>query len=383
MRGLKIRSLALLVTIALLLCGCAQSSQVEDQAYVLVMGLDRSEDGKIQMTVQIPQISGNGDAPDSDGKESAYKQFCITAESYESALEKLSWAATRKPDLAQMKLLVISRALAQEPDFRRLIENIAQTERLYTATRVAICEGKAKDFVEAIQPYIGTRISTDVDALFEHYAAEGYLPESRLADLYYQTESIYSDPLTAYALLDARALQQQQAAPASAMRGSVNAISEDLESDQPTRYLGAAVFRDGCMRGVLNARQTIIANLLRNQIKSMRYECGGQSLTIVPARSVRLRVNAKADPAQLIVDARLSIGAQEEKPDEALLRASLEADIRNTIEAARSMGAEPFGFAEKAAMSFPNFDAWQKYGWRERFQTAEIEIKLRFAYSDT
>lgn len=382
MRGLKIRSLALLVTIALLLCGCAQSSQVEDQAYVLVMGLDRSEDGKIQMTVQIPQISGNGDAPDSGGKESAYKQFCITAESYESALEKLSWAATRKPDLAQMKLLVISRALAQEPDFRRLIENIAQTERLYTATRVAICEGKAKDFVEAIQPYIGTRISTDVDALFEHYAAEGYLPESRLADLYYQTESIYSDPLTAYALLDARALQQQ-AAPASAMRGSVNAISEDLESDQPTRYLGAAVFRDGCMRGVLNARQTIIANLLRNQIKSLRYECGGQSLTIVPARSVRLRVNAKADPAQLIVDARLSIGAQEEKPDEALLRASLEADIRNTIEAARSMGAEPFGFAEKAAMSFPNFDAWQKYGWRERFQTAEIEIKLRFAYSDT
>lgn len=379
MQKLKIRSFILFAAITMLLCGCAQSSQVEDQAYVLAMGLDRTDDGKIQMTVQIPQIAGNDDASDSGGNKSAYKQFSVTAESYESALEKLNWAATRKPDLAQMKLLVLSSALAQEADCRKLIEHIAQTERLYTATRVAICEGKAKDFIESIRPYIGTRISTDIDALFEHYAAEGYLSESSLADLYYQTESIYSDPLAAYALLD----QREEAAPASAMRGSVNAISDELESDQPTRYLGSAIFRDGRMQGVLNGQQTIIANLLRNQIKSMRYECGGQSLTIVPTRSVRLRVNTKADPAQLIVDARLSIGAQEEKPDEELLRASLEADIRNTIEAARSMGAEPFGFAEKAAMGFLNFEAWQKYGWREQFQTAKIEIKLRFAYSDT
>jgi len=384
---MKYMRLVCLVLFCACLCGCT-SAQVEDQAYVLVMGLDRTEDGKIEMTVQIPQISGSSGESGGGSDQNNYKHFSILANNYEEALEKLNWAATREPDLAQMKLIVLSSKLASEQNCKELIENIAQTERLYTATKLAVCEGKAGEFVAAMHPNIGTRISSDIDALFEHYCAAGYVPPSSLADLYYQTESIYSDPMVAYALLDdnqRKETSQQKggAVQTAAMQGSPWKLSADYKSDNPVRYLGAAVFQNGQLKGILNGQQTIIANLMQNHIETMHYEFDGQSLMLVPTRAVRLRVDTDSEPCRIIVDVQLSIAAQEEKPDEKKLRAKLENEIRATIEAARSMQVEPFGFAEKAAKHFWTFEDWQNYNWRDQFKTADIEVKLKLAYSDT
>lgn len=386
---MKISLLAFMLLICSFLCSCSQAAQVEDQAYILVMGLDRTDSGQIEMTVLIPQISGGSGAQEGGGSKSSYKHFSIEADSYEAALEKLSWAATRDPELAQMKLIVLSRKLAEEDLCKEILENMAQTERLYTATKIAVCEGSAKDFVEAMKPNIGTRISSDIDALFEHYCAEGYLPSASLADLYYHTESIYSDPMAAFALLEDKQKAESEnntnepAKAASALRGTARELSAEFQSDNPVRYVGSAVFKDGSMRGTFNLHQTMIANLLRNQIESMRYECEGQSLLLIPTRSVRLKVDTKSMPIRILIDAQLSIAAQEEKPDENKLRRQLENDIRNTIQAAQNMSAEPFGFAEKASVHFLTFDRWKAFNWREQFRNAEIDIKLKFAYSDT
>lgn len=368
----------------LLLSGCSQASQVENHAYVLVMGLDKYGDGQMKMTVQIPQISGNAAEEENSGKNGNYMKLSVSAENYEAALEKLDWASPRDLNLSQIKLIVLSRELAESEECTKLIENIAQTERLYTATRVAVCEGSAEEFVAAIEPKIGTRISTDIDAMFEHYISRGYVPQSSLAELFYLTKSIYSDPMVTYALLKDGQKQVESSATeeASALSGSVESVSESYDSDISTRFLGAAVFVDGRMRGVLNGTQTVIAALLRNEIDSMRYECDGQSLTIVPARPVYIRVDAKNEPICIHINAKLSLAAQEELPDEEKLRSSLEKDIRETIESARQMDAEPFGFAEKAAQHFLTIADWQNFDWDKHYANAEFEIDLSFANSD-
>lgn len=384
------RFLALLMLPVLLLSGCSQASQVENHAYVLVMGLDQTQDGDIQMTVQIPRISGNADSQSDSGSSGDYLKLSVSAENYESALEQLDWASPRDMNLSQLKLIVVASDLAQSDNFRSIIKNITHTERLYTACKVAVCEGKAADFISAIQPRIGTRISTDIEAMFEHYTARGYVPASSLADLFYQTESIYSDPMVTYALLentppDSSASSDengQDARSASALSGDIRTVSDRYESDISTRYLGAAVFANGQMQGVFTGTQTVIANLLRNELKSMRYECGGQNLNIVPARPVYIRVDPSADPIRISINAKLAISAQEEMPNEDTLRASLEGDIRSVIQAAQQMGAEPFGFAEKAASHFLTIVAWRAYNWHEKFRQAQIQIDLSFAHSD-
>ena len=383
---MKKRSMLVLLMFCVMnLTGCALTSQVEDQAYVLVMGLDRTEDGQLEMTVQIPRISGSTNEGNSGSGDENYMQMSVKAADFEGALEKLDWASPRNVNLAQMKLIVVSQALAKEAGFRQLIANIAQTERLFTATKVAVCEEDAKEFVSAIRPYIGTRISTDIEAMFDHYNDCGYVPESSLADLYYQTESVYSDPMVTYALLNQDALQKQEekkSTPASAFLQSVRHASETYESEIPTRYLGAAVFSQGSMKCMLNGGETILANLLRNELDTFRYECNGQSLEFVPTRPVRLSVDTDSKPAQITINIALSYAAQERTPDETLLKAQLKDDIETLIRTTQNAGVEPFGLAEKAAKNFLTLSDWVDYNWRIQYSNAEIMVQLRFAQSD-
>lgn len=372
----RIRMIVLLL-LCMLLSACSQASQVENHAYVLVMGLDILPDGRLQMTVQVPKIAGgSGQASGEGTPQDNYTQFTVTADDYESALARLNWASPRDLTLSQIKLIVLSRVTAEDVRCRELIENIAQTERLYTAARVAVCEGKASDFVKAIQPNIGTHISMDIEAMYEHYTGSGYIPASSLAELYYQTESIYSDPMVTYAILN------PSSKPAAALSGSLQQISSEFESDIEARYLGAAVFADGKMCGTFTGEECIMANLIRNEIEAIRYECGGQTLDVVPARAAFVSVDVSGERPRIRINAHLAIAAQEKRPDEEKLRSSFEHDIRETISRAQDMGAEPFGFAEKAARHFLTIDDWLAYNWRDQFKNAEIEVELHFSSSD-
>lgn len=379
----RFKKMALLLIAVFLLPGCSMASQVEDQAYVLVMGLDRLRDGQVEMTVQIPKITAG--ASENGGGQGNYMQMSITSASFEAALEKLEWALPRNMNLAQMKLIVISRNLASETACKELIANIAQTERLFTATKIAVCEGSAKEFVLAVQPYAGARISTDIEAMFDHYNDCGYVPESSLADLYYQTESVYSDPMVSYAVLNSAALKKQEenkSVPASVFLEGMKSASDSCESEIPTRYLGAALFSNGCMKGILNGGQTVIANLLRNELDSFRYENNGQNLEFVPTRPVYLHVDTKANPIKVHANIRLSYAAQEKIPNEAVLERQLKNDIMQTILYTQELGVEPFGFAERAARKFLTLEDWINFDWKKQYSQAEIEINLHFAQSD-
>lgn len=367
------------------LSGCSRASQAEDQAYVLVMGLDKTVSDQLEMSVLIPRISGKTSGESSGSAPENYMHLCVTANDFEAALEKLDWASPRNLNLAQMKLIVLSRDLADSQECPELIANISQTERLFTATKVAVCEGGAKEFVETIRPSIGTRISTDIESMFKHYNDHGYLPESSLAELYYQTASVYSDPMVAFAVLDVQEPKEEsteEVTPAGAFDRSIQELSASYRSEIATRYLGAAVFSEGKMRCILDGNQTIFTNLLRNELDSFRYEVGGQNLEFVPTRPVYINVDPAEKRAHIQINMALSFAAQEKIPDKEVLRKKLTDDLERIIEYTQTMNVEPFGFAEHAARRFLTLSDWLEYDWKKHYQDAQIEIELHLAQSD-
>ncbi len=382
--------LPLLLAACMLLGGCNNHAQVENQAFVLVMGLDRTEDGQLAMSAQIPRIAGNATSADGSGGSSGYAQMRVTGANYEEALERLDWIAPRDLNPAQLKLVVLSRELAESPDCPALIDHLARTERLFTATRVVVCEGSAEEFVSKIQPTVGTRLSTDISALFEHCIGRGFTPRSRLADLYYLMNSVYCDPMIGYAVLGPKAKSADdpdddsgagEAQEASALSGELMDLSDEYESDIPMRFIGAALFRDGRMCGVLDGQQTVCANLLQNELDSFYYGFGDTSVEIIPEGFIHLRVDTDAEPPVLRVRGKLSLAAEELEIDVAALTRRLNEDMEATIRAAQRLGVDPFGFAEAAARHFATIDDWVRYGWRERYVEATPDVRIEFTAS--
>ncbi|MBQ8505995.1 MAG: hypothetical protein IJ466_00950 [Clostridia bacterium] len=379
----KLIAFFLAAALPMLLGGCAESRQAENQAYVIAMGLDRTEEGGIEISAQIPKISGSQNSESGGGSKSSgnYLPISAAAADYVTALERLNWSVPRELNLSQIKIIIISRALASEADFGELMQELVNTEQLFAAADVVVCEGSAKEFVNALSPTLGTRLSADIESTIEHYQSLGVMPDCSLANLNYYTQSVYSDPLAGYAILSGEGAETSKAQPASALGGSPQEIMQSAESEITTRYLGAAVFANGSFRGVLNGDQAILTNLINNSLDSFRYVFDGDTLELSPMGQCRISVDTKENPARIAISLNLSISGQNKTPDVNKLREALKGDMMEAISLARDMGADPFGFAEAAARDFLTLQEWLDYDWRSRFQDAEIEIKLRFSHA--
>ena len=348
---------------ALVLCGCAQSRQVENQSYVIVLGVDENDSGGIKLTAKIPVLSSSSSGNEPSAGDS-YKQFSSSADTYSIALEKLHVASPRNLNLSQVELLVLSETLTEKDDFRSLIEDIAQTERLYTAAYTVICSGKAEDFVNALEPAVGSRLSLDIPAIFENYAEQGLIPVSTLADLYYSTESIYSDPVVANA-----ELTQEEA----------NAAIKPYTG---THINGSRVFSDGVYKMDLSANESILANLMRNEVKYFRYEIDGSSIEAAPYAPAKISVDLDKIPAKLMVRLRINVGSQEDLPDVQRIKDTLIQDTKALIQKAQQYGAEPFGFAASAAAKFPSIEKWLACDWENVYKNAEVEVSVSISRWD-
>lgn len=380
----RLTAVLLLLFLALPLCGCSAAGQVENQAYVIALGVDRSADGGIELSVQVPKISGGQSSSEDGSSAEEYLSVSVRADSYEHAVERLNWAMPKDMNLSQIELIVLSEEIAAERYCRELIDRISNTERLFAAANVVICSGKAKPFVEALSPTLGSRLSADISAALEHYRSIGVISGSSLAYLNYLSNSVYSDPTVAYAAC-VPADQEENSAPASALssRSLSSALSEDLQSPLEIRYLGVAILADGSLQGVLRGDQAILANLISNRLDRFRYTCGGESLEFTPVGKCRVQIDTNADPVRIRLSLHLTVADQEYIPEEYVMRDVLERDMREVISAAQRINADPFGFAEVAAGNFWTLEDWISYNWRQRFRHAEVEIKLRFTHADT
>lgn len=364
----RITAILLLCACLMTLSGCSEYDQVENLAYVVILGVDLAESGEFELSAVIPKISGSRGGESSGGSESSSQLVYSAAGSdFADALSMLHWAVPRRLELSQIELIVVSEALAADKRFIEAAPDMIHS--LYGAARLAVCAGRASDFVSAEKPQIGSQTQTELTAMFEDYTHNGYIPDTTFADFFYKTASIYSDPLAIYAE------PSPEAQPASIVIPD-NPVEPGLKTQQANRYLGAAVFRDGQLAGVLGGKDLLCCRLLRGDDLSFPYALGEKALELAVLGTPRISIDTEAEPVKITIRMNFSILPGSDFVDDMQLAQSLERDLRASIDACKAMNTEPFEFAESAARSFLTNADWQAYGWRERFLESEIEFEI-------
>ena len=356
----------LLMPLCLSLSGCNSSGELENQAYVLILGVDRLPGGALELTARIPRVAGKG-AQESDGSSGdSYMTFSAAGENYARAMEALQWVTPRRTNLSHIEMLVASRTIAEEAGFSRLVDQIAETPHLYITARFVVCEGTARDFIETQQAVIGTRLSADIEATLAHYAAFGYIPNSSFADVYYAGASVYSDPVAIMGYV------KGADEPASAlMRGD----DDHGASAMHQRFAGAALFEGGRMVGTLDTVETQLLNLVLGETASLSVDCNGRAVELmldsVPQKTVETGVAPRLTLALELLSANEDCGAYARETELLLVR-SFEALIAKC----QRLNADPFGFAEEAAGHFMTVPEWLAYDWQTHYSAAAVDVKV-------
>ena len=345
------RIMAWLLLPCMALGGCQRTGEGENQAYVLMLGLDRGQDGLLRLTARVPKVgrnsSGDGGQASGGGK---YLSFTASGADWPQACEALERATPRPLNLSHIDMIVASRTLASEAGFPALVRRVAQTPHLYTTARFIVCEGSAGDLVNAQEAVIGQRLSAELQAMLAHYADEGTIPDSSLAEYDYAVYSIYSDPLAILARLD------DQGSPV---------------------YAGAALFREGVCVMTLDADQTRLMRLIRGEAKGLDIDLDGRTVELTAEGRVKRRVTTRAEGTLLGLEVRLSTANEITGSEIDQITNRLRYLIDDIIERCQRAGVEPFGFSERAAAGYTTVSQWLSCDWRSRYAAAQIRADVR------
>ena len=373
----QIKLIALTIAVCLAITGCAANGEVENQAFALVLGVDRV-DGAIELTMRIPHIGKSGESGDTNGGSEDYLVLSARGDSYAQALEHLQWSVERELNLSQLKLVIVSESLASEPGFAPLISSIAETRHLYTTSAFVVCEGSAREFIEGQETVLGTRLSSEIAAEFRHYAAHGYIPRSTFADLYYLSRSFYSDPTGIRGFIESdKSVESGDSTPASAViAADPDDVIRETDTASSRHCLGAVIFRDGVLARLLDARETLLLDLATGRVDSFVYSAGGNAYSLSSILRPKRRVRVSNGAVEIALTVRLASEARLPKEAVEPLKSSIANDIVTLIHSCQADRLDPFGFAERAAIHFPTFDDWLAFDWRERFAEASVSVEV-------
>lgn len=351
------------------LTGCSDLDQVENLAYAEILGIELNALNEIEVSIQVPKIAGQRGESSGGSGESQPLVYSAGGKSFDEALNLLQWAVPRRLDLSQIKLIVISEALAMDDRFEQAAATIMATPRLYTAARFAVCEGSAKEFVKAEKPVIGTRLSTELEATFEDYIRNGFIPDASFADVFLSGKSFYSDSLAIHANGSDPAMTAAAIIPDSAGTSGV-------EMQNSNRFLGAAVFRQGKMTGRLSGEEYLYCKILQGKKQAFPFIIDGQTVGLTTLGKPSVHVDTSSEPIRISVKLRISVFSSSKNAPEESLKAELTEAFDQVVRTCKAMNAEPFGFAKHAAGSFASASDWLAFDWQKRFSESDVDIQI-------
>lgn len=358
----------LLAALCLLSAGCGRPDEVENQAYALLLGIDREADGSLRLTARVPRVGNENKSEKRDSPSGgAYLTFSAGGIDWIDALQALQWATPRRLNLSHIEIIAVSQALAREGDFPELVRRVAETPHLYTTARFVVCEGSAGAFVEAGKTVIGSQLSSELKAMLRHYADEGYIPDVSFSDLYYATNSVYSDPVAIWGYCENAA--ERPSEPGSS--------ASTPESPVEQRYAGAALFCRGRFQRALDLKQTAVLNCVSGRSDSIKLEIDGKSVELTLTGEPIKRVDVDGDAVRVRLD--LSFATPDTEDPGELRRAgqAIQAAAEEVIGICRELGTDPMGFAEIAVGKFATLSDWLRFDWRRHFAGSEATVSVR------
>ncbi|MFC6458918.1 Ger(x)C family spore germination protein [Paenibacillus vulneris] len=360
---------AMVVTALLLSTGCWDRKEVNDLAIVTIAGIDRKDNGEIELTVEIvvpkqeggkTQISGNA------SKESGPTLiWSASGATVADAVSKLQRKLSRAIYWGQLELLVVGEALSRDR-FREQLDYIVRDNNIRLRVQPFVCKGAVSDFLASASP----------------------LEQTKADFLGGEADRVFHRSITLNLLVQGLGKNTQ-----SAMLPYLDITQEGNKSIPYVK--GYAVFSRERMAGVIQGDSFSGAKWILHQVK-------GDVETVKMRKPISslISIGILSSSTQLVTELqegmpRIEVGIEAEvnvvqnttrfkTSDPNFIRQvekSASDDIRRNVETAikqsQEMGADIFGFGEVINRRYPG--EWQQLQdrWDMIFPSMQVKVEVK------
>jgi spore germination protein KC len=247
----------MLVLSLFLLTGCWDKIELEEQAFVVVVGLDKGKNGMLDVTYQIanPQV-GSTDRSKAE-KEKPFEIVTLSAPNLAVATQLANVSITRNISLSHVKALIVGEELAKDNMFLHISETITKERGLRENVLFLVSKESASDFIKHNKTPFETRPHKFYDLMGQRWKETGFVPLSTYQMYLKNTQHDAGAFLAIYGTAKNRP-QQVKKEEDDNVAGEVK-----IRSGSHTQSIGSVVFRNGKAIGKLTGEETRLTLLLQ------------------------------------------------------------------------------------------------------------------------
>jgi Ger(x)C family germination protein len=387
----RVKLLLILLFLIILLTGCFDKSELEELAYVIVIGIDKGEVNGFEVTYQIgnPQV-GSSDRV-SAGKEPASEIITLTVPDLVTVRDLANISVSREVTYSHLKVIITGEELARSGEAFKLFDSVLRDEAIKQEVMLIVSKEKASEFIRGNEHELETRPHKHYDFMSRRWEETGLVPDATLLRFIPRTLDDAGLFLSTYA---------------TAKKGETIYGYEDQylagqvkkEGGNPIQMIGSAVLKEGRMIGTLNGEATKVVMLLRPQ-KVRRSMLASYADPLVKGQRIaarwmkteptRIKMNLSTDIPKIdvVVPIKMMILAIDSGIDyvedlerQKLLKDSIASSLeRKSMEVIKKTQQEfkgdPFQWYLIARQQFWTLDEYKNYDWMKKYPRAEINVK--------
>lgn len=347
----------LILSICFLFCpGCYDAIEIDDLAYVVAMGIDKSESNTYRITLQyaVPlNIAGGIDG--TKGEEAPVNSMTFDTDSLHLALDSANSKIAKITDLSHLSMIVIGKDAAQG-DLTYLKDDMKGASDLRQDAAIAICDGNAQDLLNNVSSPLDLNPS-----------------------LFYK--EFFSDTVSGFGIKQSVAsfLKSTSALPLPFL-----ADSRQLE------IAGMAILKENTLFKVYPAQDILLYNLLSKSISNLKYETE-HGIYRIDARSTPKISVRPEQPAVISVSLDLTgeplsgkdFLFSDNKKATRDIKSTLQKDLFAFLEKTKKDNCDIFNFANRLKPHFTTETHLDNYLTRYDYGSATFSVRISFRNTKT
>ena len=383
----------LLLSIMFLLSGCWDREELEDRAYVIGLGLDKSEKEsniKITMLIANPEvgsIQGGGGSI-----EKAKEIITFDANDFITAKGTANAVVSREISYDLLKVIVVSEELAKDQSFFSWISSTLMDKQIRQDTYLAVSKESPEKYFLKNDPKMETRPHKYFQFMITHGIENGLIPDSTLFR-FFKTADRGTDLFLAMYTTTEKEKNPPIKREDEYLAGQLDTTGEI----DPTQFIGSAVFKNGVMIGTLNGQDTRMVNILDDttNIKDILFNLPDpfsdkQQLAarLLKTENNQVEMNLKGVkpkitvtvPLQFVIMTNPSMTNYTNEKNQQMIKQQITDHTTTIIEdflkkTQKEFKAVPYPLSIYARRYFLTLQEYKEFDWTKSYVNAEIIIK--------
>ncbi|MHB1627335.1 MAG: Ger(x)C family spore germination protein [Bacilli bacterium] len=395
-----------------LLSGCYDRAELEEQAFTVILGVDRATGRQVQATARVAvpsKLSGSGGATSGGGDyRSGTSVVAATGRNLNEALLMMNTGIERTINLSHLSGVIFGKSLAREgllPQFRTLVRYREFRRTLYAF----VADASAADIFQSDRPVLESSATRLIEDLHDSSRRTGYAPSVQVHEFMGELETPNEDPVLPILSENRQAAREGGKSSRSARQTRGGRARKDrLPTDagqinriggNPVECVGAAIFRGDRMVCALSGEETRLLQLLTGALKRTTYTIAsptGQKgylsvhmrdaepmhvLVKLSGRRPSLRIEQVFE-AELVgdqTDASFADAHNRELLETRMARSLSRSETALIKKLYRKYQVDPFRFFRYARGQFSTYDDMMRYDWHRRLPRVAVRVTARVA----